>query len=69
MFRRIIKARNEGRNGNMTYYEIYNRDGEWEIWKWTNNGITCGCVRFKVFKTKKGAENWAKKQWNRVIWR
>jgi len=49
----------------MKYYEIYNWNGNWEIWEWNNNG----CKRFKVFKTKKGAENWAKKQWYRVIWR
>lgn len=47
------------------YYEIYNWNGVWEIWEW--NGY--GGKRFKVFKTKKGAENWAKKQWYRVIWR
>lgn len=53
----------------MTYYEIYNINSKWEIWKWTNNGIKCGCELFKVFKTKKGAENWARKQWDRVIWK
>lgn len=53
----------------MIYYEIYNFNGVWEIWKWKNNGYTCGCERFKVFKTKKGAENWAKKQWYPVTWR
>jgi len=52
----------------MTYYEIYNRNGKWEIWKWTNNGISCTCSHFKTFKTKKGAENWAAKQWDRVTW-
>ena len=51
----------------MTYYEIYNWNGNWEIWKWTDCGAHC--ERFKVFKTKKGAENWAKKQWYQVIWR
>lgn len=50
----------------MTYYEIYNRDGMYEVWKWTSD---IRCERFKVFKTRKGAESWAKKQWNRVIWR
>ena len=51
----------------MTYYEIYNRDGLWVVWKWTN----CGQhgERFKVFKTEKGAKSWASKQWYRVIWR
>lgn len=50
----------------MTYYEIYNWNGAYEIWKWTGGAHG---ERFKVFKTKKGAENWAKKQWYRVIWR
>lgn len=53
----------------MTYYEIYNIRDRWEIWKWTNNGITCNCSLFKTYKTKKGAENWAKTIWNRVIWK
>ena len=51
----------------MTYYEIYHRDGGYEIWKWTHFGRSA--VRFKFFKTKKGAENWAKKQWYPVTWR
>jgi hypothetical protein len=51
----------------MTYYEIYNWNGLWVIWKWTGNGAHA--ERFKSFKTEKGAENWAKKQWDRVIWR
>lgn len=51
----------------MIYYEIYNWNGAYEIWKWTVNGQHG--ERFKVFKTKKGAENWAKKQWYRVTWR
>ena len=51
----------------MMYYEIYNLNGGYEIWKWTCNG-TQG-ERFKFFKTKKGAENWAAKQWAKVIWR
>lgn len=50
----------------MTYYEIYCIGGTYEIWKWTNNG-THG-ERFKAFKTRKGAENWARKQWCRVTW-
>ena len=49
----------------MKWYEIYLWDGIYEIWEWTGNGGR----RFKTFKTKKGAENWAKKQWYRVIWR
>lgn len=53
----------------MTYYEIYNRNNKWEIWKFTNNGIECKCSFFKSYKTKLGVENWAAKQWNRVIWR
>ena len=52
----------------MIYYEIYtNNDGTYEIWKWTDN--SAHGERFKVFKTKKGVENWAAKQWYRVIWR
>lgn len=51
----------------MTYYEIYNWNGAYEIWKWTNNGT--GGERFKIFKTRKSAESWAKKQWCKVIWR
>lgn len=51
----------------MTYYEIYNYNGTYEIWKWTNNGASG--ERFKMFKTRKGAENWAKHQWCKVIWR
>lgn len=35
----------------MAYYEIYNLNGGYEIWKWTCNG-TQG-ERFKFFKTKK----------------
>lgn len=53
----------------MTYYEIYNWNGGYEIWKWTNNGIHVHGERFKFFKTRKGAENWARKQWDRVVWR
>lgn len=51
----------------MMYYEIYYSNGLWNVWKWTNNGQHG--ERFKVFKTQKGAENWARKQWNRVVWR
>lgn len=51
----------------MIYYEVYNWDGKWEVWKWTGGGAHG--ERFKVFKTKKGVENWAAKQWARVIWR
>lgn len=51
----------------MMYYEIYNQNDLWVIWKWTNNGQHG--ERVKSFKTKKGAESWAAKQWYRVIWR
>lgn len=51
----------------MMYFEIYNWNGGWEVWKWTEGGAHG--ERFKVFKTKKGVENWAKKQWYKVIWR
>ena len=51
----------------MTYYEIYFNRGIYEVWKWTNGGMHC--ERFKSFKTRKGAENWAAKQWAKVIWR
>ena len=50
----------------MKYYEIYNWDGIWVIWEWDYYG---NGRRFKSFKTKKGAENWAAKQCYRVIWR
>lgn len=53
----------------MVYYEIYNREGIWEIWKWENNGITCKCSLFKRYKRKSAAEEWAKSCWNQVIWR
>ena len=51
----------------MEYYEIYFLYGNYEVWKWTNNGQHG--ERFKGFKTRKGAENWARKQWAKVIWR
>lgn len=51
----------------MMYYEIYDEGDRWAIWKWTNYGQHG--ERFKTFKTRKGAENWAKKQWYKVIWR
>lgn len=52
----------------MKYYEIWqNNDGFWLIYEVTEFG---NCYRlFKTFKTKKGAEGWARKQWARVIWR
>ena len=54
---------------NMMYYEIYYSDfhGGYEIWKWTGNGQHS--ERIKFLKTKKAAENWAAKQWYKVIWR
>lgn len=51
----------------MTYYEICNCRDLWVVWKCTANGAQC--ERFKSFKTKKSAENWAAKQVARVIWR
>lgn len=51
----------------MMYYEIYNQGGLWVIWKISNGGQHY--ERFKSFKTKRGAEGWAAKQWNKVIWR
>lgn len=53
----------------MATYDIYFINNQYEIWKWENNGVTATCSRFKTFKTKKGAENWAKKQWACVNWR
>lgn len=51
----------------MKYYEICYMTGAYVVWEVTDNG--CTYSRIKSFKTKKGAENWAKKQWLRVIWR
>jgi len=51
----------------MMYYEIYNIDDLWEIWKWTNGGAHG--ERVKAYKSEKAARNWAAKQWVRVIWR
>ena len=65
----IIVTEIERRNGNMTYYEIYFFKGRYEIWKCFNNGVHHGMTLFKVFKTRKGAENWAKKCWDQVTWR
>jgi hypothetical protein len=52
----------------MKYYEIWqNHDGAWLIYEVTE----CGqhyCL-IKTFKTKKGAEGWAKKTWYTVNWR
>lgn len=51
----------------MMFYEIHYIRNVYQIWKWTDNGTHAEL--FKTFKTKKGAENWAAKQWYRVIWR
>ena len=51
----------------MMYYEIYNQNSLWVVWKWTNFGANA--ERVKTFKTRKAAENWAAKQWAEVIWR
>lgn len=51
----------------MMYYDVYEINGLWEVWKWTNNGAHG--ERYKSFKTRKGAENWAAKQWHPVYWR
>jgi len=53
----------------MKSYEIYYRDNVYQIWQWVNNGVNVTCTLFKTFKTRKGAENWARKQWDEVIWR
>ena len=48
------------------WYVIYaGRDG-WDVYKVTEGGQCY--MMFKRFKTKKGAENWAKKQRYRVRW-
>ena len=49
----------------MMWYEIYKIRETWEVWKWTPNG---NAERVKVFKTLKSVENWAKKQWCKVVW-
>lgn len=52
----------------MKYYEVYqNRDSIWMIYEVTEYGQCYKLI--KTFKTRKGAESWAKKQWYRVIWR
>lgn len=49
------------------YYEIYDMNGRWIVWEFSGNGF--GCERVKSFKTKKGAEHWAKKQLTRITWK
>ena len=52
----------------MKYYEIWQgSNGDWRVYEVTNYGQHFVCI--KSFKTKKGAENWAKKSWYKVIWR
>ena len=53
----------------MKHYEIWtNRDGNlWLIYEIEHLNYNHHLI--KTFKTKKGAENWAKKQWYRVVWR
>lgn len=52
----------------MKYYEIWQgHDGIWQIYEVTEYGQCYQLI--KTFKTKKGAEGWAKKTWYRVIWR
>lgn len=52
----------------MTYYEIWQgSSGQWLIYKVTNYGQHYECI--KSYKTRKGAENWAKKCWYDVKWR
>ena len=50
----------------MIHYEISENHGLWVIWQWIND---CSCTRFKSFKTRKSAENWAAKQRYLIIWR
>lgn len=52
----------------MKYYEIWqNNSGTWGVYQVTNDGQTYQLI--KHYRTKKGAENWAKRQWYNVIWR
>ena len=52
----------------MKYYEIWQgNSGAWLIYEVTNYGQHYVCI--KSYKTKKGAESWAKKSWYKVIWR
>lgn len=48
------------------WYEVYEGTSTWDIYKVTENGGHY--TLFKRFKTRKGAENWAKKQWYLVHW-
>lgn len=51
----------------MRHYEVWqNHNNHWLIYEVTNYGQNY--VLVKVFKTKKGAENWLKKTWERVLW-
>lgn len=52
----------------MKYFEIWqNSKGDWLIFEVTEGG-TCYSLH-KSYRTKKGAEGWARRQWYRVIWR
>lgn len=51
----------------MKWYEVYEGLNGWDVYEVTGGGQHY--VMFKRFKTKKGVENWAKKQWYRVDWR
>lgn len=51
----------------MKYYECWENNGSWLMYEVTNYGQSWKLV--KTFRTRKGAENWAKKNWYRVEWR
>lgn len=52
----------------LDYYEIWRgASGRWLIYKVSNDGQHYVCI--KSYATKKGAENWANKQWRKVVWR
>lgn len=52
----------------MKYYEVWQgANGAWLIYEVTNDGQHYCLI--KSFKTEKGARNWTKKIWHRVIWR
>ena len=51
----------------MTYYVITEKNNIWTVWQISGDDGTF--TYYKIFKTKKGVENWAEKQRTRVIWR
>ena len=51
----------------MKWFEVYNNGNSWEVYEVTNYGQHY--VLIKRFKTEKGVENWAKKQWYLVTWK